>query len=304
MNETASQRAIRLMDMIPFLSTHPGITIKQLAGEFNISTNQLISDLNLLFMCGLPGYTPLELIDLSFDDGYVVVKEPQNLAGPRNLTDTEFLYLLIALSTLESQLAGANKEKVRQLREKVRLSTQSRIPVSIVDADSKRPDSSSIIKEVDFALSERRRMLISYSNPTRDSVLEREISPHRLIKDDDKMYLEAYAHDVQSLRTFSLINIVRCRVLDEKSVESPTLNNSESIVVKFKADKSSPFLKENAAHIRFNNETDDYQISVFQKEWLLRNVIRAAGEIEILEPLEMRNEARTLASRTLSFYQP
>jgi proteasome accessory factor C len=303
MSETASQRAIRLMDMIPFLNTHPGITIKQLAGEFNISTNQLISDLNLLFVCGLPGYTPLELIDLSFDDGYVVVKEPQNLAGPRNLTDTEFLYLLIALSTLESQLAGANKEKVRQLREKVRLSTQSRIPVSIVDTDTKRPDSSFIIKEVDLALSERRRMLISYSNPTRDSVLEREISPYRLIKDDDKMYLEAYAHDVKSLRTFNLINIVSCRVLDQESVESPTFNNAESIDVKFKAAKNSLFLKENAAQIRSTSETDVYQISVFQKEWLLRNVIRAASEIEILEPLEIRNEARALASRALSLYQ-
>jgi proteasome accessory factor C len=291
------------MDMIPFLNTHPGITIKQLAGEFNISTNQLISDLNLLFVCGLPGYTPLELIDLSFDDGYVVVKEPQNLAGPRNLTDTEFLYLLISLSTLESQLAGANKEKVRQLREKVRLSTQSRIPVSIVDTDTKRPDSSFIIKEVDLALSERRRMLISYSNATRDSVLEREISPYRLIKDDDKMYLEAYAHDVKSLRTFNLINIVSCRVLDQESVESPTFNNAESIDVKFKAAKNSLFFKENAAQIRSTSETDVYQISVFQKEWLLRNVIRAASEIEILEPLEIRNEARALASRALSLYQ-
>lgn len=303
MNETASQRAIRLMDMIPFLSTHPGITIKQLAGEFNISTNQLISDLNLLFMCGLPGYTPLELIDLSFDDGYVVVKDPQNLASPRNLTDTEFLYLLISLSTLESQLAGANKEKVRLLREKVRLSTQSRIPVSIIDTDTKRADSSLIIKEIDFALSERRRMVISYSNPTRDSVLEREISPYRLIKDDDKMYLEAYVHDVQSLRTFNLINIIRCRVLDKESVETQTLNDSESIIVKFRAKKPSLFLKENAAHIRSVSETNVYQISVFQKEWLLRNVIRAAGEIEILEPLEIRDEARALASRTLSFYQ-
>ncbi len=303
MPESASERAIRLMDMIPFLTTHPGISIKQIATEFGITTNQLVSDLNLLFLCGLPGYTPLELIDLSFDDGYVVVKEPQNLAAPRNLTDTEFLYLLISLSALESQLVGAKKDKVKQLRNKVRLSTHSKIPTGIVDSDTNRPDSLKIVSDIDIALSKRRRMLISYSNPTRDSILEREVSPYRLIKEKEKIYLEAYAHDVESVRTFNIINIIKCQILDKECIEKTSLADSRSITIRFRADKNSKFLKEHIAKIRSIGNSDLYEISIFQKEWLLRNVIRAAGELEIVEPLELRNEVKNLATRTLSVYQ-
>ena len=304
MTETASARAIRLLDMVPFLSAHPGISIKEIASEFKISTSQLISDLNLLFLCGLPGYTPLELIDLSFDDGFVVVKEPQNLAAPRNLTDTELLYLLVGLSTLEAQVDGPKKEQVKALREKVRKSTQSRIPVGIVDSDSFKPELSEVVEKINQALSERKRLLISYNNQTRDSIMEREVSPYRLIKENEKVYLEGYVHDVNAPRIFNLEKILRCKILEIECVEMASRIDSQIYVIRFKADKDSSFLREHAANIRkVDEKMDIYEMSIFQKEWLLRNVMRASGEVEIVEPHELREEVRKVASAALSNYQ-
>ena len=89
MTENAAERAIRLLDLVPFILENQGISIKQLAGSFDVSKEEIIKDLNLLFVCGLPGYTPLELIDISFEDEVVFIRDPQNLAEPRNLTISE-----------------------------------------------------------------------------------------------------------------------------------------------------------------------------------------------------------------------
>ena len=89
MSENAAERALRLLDLVPFILDNQGISINRLASEFNVSKEEILKDLNLLFVCGLPGYTPLELIDISFEDEVVYLRDPQNLSQPRNLTISE-----------------------------------------------------------------------------------------------------------------------------------------------------------------------------------------------------------------------
>ena len=69
MSESALERTSRALDLVPYLLEHQGISITELAEVFGVSENQINEDLILIHMCGLPGYTPLELIDM-----YYVVK--------------------------------------------------------------------------------------------------------------------------------------------------------------------------------------------------------------------------------------
>ncbi|MDX6274792.1 MAG: proteasome accessory factor, partial [Frankiales bacterium] len=62
---SASNRLARLLAMLPWLTAHPGVTWADAAQEFGISESQLVDDLQLLFVCGLPGYLPGDLIDIS-----------------------------------------------------------------------------------------------------------------------------------------------------------------------------------------------------------------------------------------------
>jgi proteasome accessory factor C len=66
-------RTARLLDLVPFLNTHQGIALKELAAHFDVTPTQMSADLMTLWMCGLPGYTPLELMDLEFESGYVTI---------------------------------------------------------------------------------------------------------------------------------------------------------------------------------------------------------------------------------------
>ena len=124
MAEAAAKRALRLLDLMPFLTSHPGISTAEVADEFGVEKEQVIKDLALLHMCGLPGYTPLELIDISYDDGIVHVRDPQNLDRPRNLTLAEVLIVRIALQALLDYLPpeNATREEILSLDRKLRAS--------------------------------------------------------------------------------------------------------------------------------------------------------------------------------------
>ena len=60
MAESAAIRALRAMDLIPYILENPGISISNLSEKFSVSEKQIESDLQLIFLCGLPGYTPYE----------------------------------------------------------------------------------------------------------------------------------------------------------------------------------------------------------------------------------------------------
>ena len=76
MVDNAANRALRTMDLIPYILENPGVSIIKLAKQFSVTEKQIESDLQLVFMCGLPGYTPYELIDLIFEDGVVSIIDP------------------------------------------------------------------------------------------------------------------------------------------------------------------------------------------------------------------------------------
>ena len=78
------ERTARLLDLVPYINSHQGISLKELADVFHVTQAQMTNDLTTLWMCGLPGYTPLELIDLSFDTGFVSIEMRKYLASLEN----------------------------------------------------------------------------------------------------------------------------------------------------------------------------------------------------------------------------
>ena len=98
-------KTARLLDLVPYITTHQGISVKDLAKEFSISTEELLDDLNTLWMCGLPGYTPFELIDLSFESGYVSIRNAEILQKVRLLTKEELVVVAIGLDFLRESIS-------------------------------------------------------------------------------------------------------------------------------------------------------------------------------------------------------
>ena len=304
MVENAALRAIRLLDLVPYIVAHPGISITELAKEFSISRDEVLKDLNLLFLCGLPGYTPLELIDISFDEESVVIRDPQNLAAPRNLNESEALIARIALAALEESTpkTSAAYLQIIALREKIAKAFSSSIPASAITftLDKER----ATLEAIESAIKQELDLEMTYNNVTKDSSSKRSISPISIIAEDKRTLVSAYCHSAKALRTFNLAQISevstkeRSTRTDLKRLEDSRGSSAEVII----KSEDSRFLSENASSLKELSKSC-YQIDIFQPEWIVRSVLAGADSLELAKPLELRAEIAERANRALLAYK-
>ena len=304
MVENAALRAIRLLDLVPYIVAHPGISITELAKEFSISRDEVLKDLNLLFLCGLPGYTPLELIDISFDEESVVIRDPQNLAAPRNLNESEALIARIALAALEESTpkTSAAYPQIIALREKIAKAFSSSIPASAITftLDKER----ATLEAIEGAIKQELDLEITYNNVTKDSSSRRSITPISIIAEDKRTLVSAYCHSAKGLRTFNLAQIsevsTKERIVrtDLERLEDSRGSSAEVII---KSEDSS-FLSENASSLKELSKSC-YQIDIFQPEWIVRSVLAGTDSLELAKPLELRAEIAERANRAFLAYK-
>jgi len=304
MVENAALRAIRLLDLVPYIVAHPGISITELAKEFSITRDEVLKDLNLLFLCGLPGYTPLELIDISFDEESVVIRDPQNLAAPRNLNESEALIARIALAALEESTPRTSSAylQIVALREKIAKAFSNSIPASAITftLDKER----ATLEAIEAAIMQELDLEITYNNVTKDSSSRRSITPISIIAEDKRTLVSAYCHSAKALRTFNLAQIsevsTKARIVraDLERLEDSRGSSAEVII---KSEDSS-FLSENASSLKELSKSC-YQIDIFQPEWIVRSVLAGVDSIELAKPLELRAEIAERANRALLAYK-
>ncbi|MGA1305861.1 MAG: WYL domain-containing protein, partial [Candidatus Nanopelagicaceae bacterium] len=289
MVENAALRAIRLLDLVPYIVAHPGISITELAKVFSISRDEVLKDLNLLFLCGLPGYTPLELIDISFDEESVVIRDPQNLAAPRNLNESEALIARIALAALEESTpkTSAAYLQIIALREKIAEAFSSSIPASAITftLDKER----ATVEAIENAIKQELDLEMTYNNVTKDSSSRRSITPISIIAEDKRTLVSAYCHSAKALRTFNLAQISEVSTkergtrTDLERLEDSRGSSAEVII----KSEDSRFLSENASSLKELSKSC-YQIDIFQPEWIVRSVLAGADSLELAKPLELR----------------
>ena len=56
--------------------------IAEAAREFGVEQDQVVEDLELLFVCGTPGYGHAELIDAQWDSGHIYLDNADDIAAP------------------------------------------------------------------------------------------------------------------------------------------------------------------------------------------------------------------------------
>ena len=112
---TAGDRLNRLLAILVYLARVGEARLTDLAARFSVSSTELLHDLELAACCGVPPYTPDQLIDLLIDEDRVVAEGLRELAHPRRFTPEEGFALAVAARALlavpgaddEGDLAGA-----------------------------------------------------------------------------------------------------------------------------------------------------------------------------------------------------
>jgi predicted DNA-binding transcriptional regulator YafY len=74
-------------------------------------------------------------------------------------------------------------------------------------------------QEIGMSLVKRKRLSIEYQSRSKDEYTIREISPQRIIYYRDNWYLDAWCHQRNALRSFSLDAIKRLEVVDRRALD-------------------------------------------------------------------------------------
>ncbi|MFW3171223.1 helix-turn-helix transcriptional regulator [Geodermatophilus sp. CPCC 206100] len=216
-----NDRMTRLLSLVPYLTARPsGVPLAEAARDFGVPERQLRRDLELLWMCGLPGYGPGDLIDLAFEGDRVRVTFTAGMVRPLRLTTDEAVALVVALRTLLELPGLAEREAVSRALAKVSAAAghaaERVTPVALsVDA---REQALAVVRE---GLERGRALHLHYYVPTRDERTERTVDPMRLLLVDGKSYLEAWCRRAEGVRLFRLDRVDDVVVLDEPATPPP-----------------------------------------------------------------------------------
>src|SRR3712207_6095013 len=100
----AKDQVARLLTLVPYLHARGQVRLEDAARVLDVTQEQVLSDLKVLFMCGLPGGYPDDLIDVDIEaledpesDGVIKVSNADYLARPMRLTATEASAVVVAL---------------------------------------------------------------------------------------------------------------------------------------------------------------------------------------------------------------
>jgi len=99
-------RLARILSMLPWVISRGGATVQDVCDRFGYTRPELIRDLDLVFVCGLPGYGPGDLMTAYIEDDEVVVDTADYFARPLRLTPAEAMVLLAGGMAMLSASAG------------------------------------------------------------------------------------------------------------------------------------------------------------------------------------------------------
>ena len=293
-------RTSRLLDLVPFLNTHQGISLKELAAKFDVTTAQMSSDLTTLWMCGLPGYTPLELMDLEFESGFVTIRNAPTLSKPRSISFDEGVALLLGLDLLAGSVEQNRQDLITAVENlKQKISKLIDIPVTISASPKSSPAIAAVLNE---ALAKKSYLSLQYHSLYRDEITDRIIQPLELIDENDNQYLRAFCFTAGAMRDFRIDRVLTAQISAEKpnTVASGAATEKLQFTIAFKKPSRDVIERFGINHTESSKEL---MLSAFSQQWIERSVMASGESVELLEPLNIRANVARKAQLILDRYK-
>jgi proteasome accessory factor C len=213
----STEQLPRLLSLVPYLLTRPGARMADVARTFGVSEEQLARDLELVYMCGLPGYFPGDLIEVDITaSGRITVSNADPMSRPLRLSRDEALPLIVGLRMLADLPGLRDRDAVDSALAKLEDAAGEAATTSAAIAVEVEPigGSPEILAVVHRGLAEKRRLHLSYYVPARDETTERDVDPMRVSVVEGRSYLEGWCRLADAVRLFRLDRITAATVLD------------------------------------------------------------------------------------------
>ncbi|MCW2597825.1 MAG: Proteasome accessory factor [Jatrophihabitans sp.] len=307
------ERLPRLLALVPYLQARPGISVADAAADFGVTDAQLRRDLTLLWMCGLPGHGPGDLIDLSFEGETVSVVFDAGMSRPLRLTAEEALAVVVALRTLAETPGLADTDAVQRALAKVEAVAGGAVADDTVAVELDHTER--LLPVLQRAVDDKKALRLRYYTASRDETTERTIDPVRVFEADSQSYVEAWCRRVEGMRVFRVDRIENVVQLDEPSsvpadVQLRDLSEgvfqpaAEHLLVGLRLGRAYAWVADYYSTEDVTEEGDQLRVSlrVADPGWVRALVLGSAGQVEVLSPDWLAEGVRAEAARALDAY--
>lgn len=215
------RRLQRILVLLPYAIRHPGVSIDELSGKFGVKKQELVSDLNLVFLCGLPGYGPGDLIDVAVEEDRVFVTMADYFAAPLKLTPAEAVALYAGAAALAELPEMAEADALRRALVKLGRALgaggdRDAPPIQVTATTG----AGAHLQTMRDALQSSRRLELAYFSASRGELTTRTVDPWGLFTALGRWYLIAFDHLSGEERMFRADRI-RSATVSEEAAEVP-----------------------------------------------------------------------------------
>ena len=309
----SADRLARLLNLVPYLLARPGNAVAEAAADLGVTERQLREDLELLWVCGLPGYGPGDLIDMAFDGDTVTITYDAGMDRPLRLTPDEALALVVALRMLAETPGVADRDAIERALAKIEYAAGDLpgTPVAVRMPGNKRR-----LDTIRAAMQRGRALRIRYYAQTRDETTERVVDPMRVLMVEGRAYLEAWCRRAEAVRLFRVDRIDALTELDEPAAPPPQARpkdvgpgvfqpSAELPLVTLRIGRHARWITEYYPVERVRRGPGDewtVELRVTGLEWGRRFVLGLGHEVTVLGPPELVAAVREQAAAALAAY--
>ena len=319
----AEERLRRLLVVLPWLMERGSTPVAEAAARFGVPADELVADLELASMCGLPPYVD-ELVDVFIDEGMVHVGVPRLFTRPLRLNAVEAFELVVAgRAAMEMPGADADGPLGRGLAkletwvdasrpaDAASVTAAGSDAASAVAIDLERP---ALVDDLVHAVRRVEELELRYRSASTDAVSTRRVVPRQVFADRGRWYLLADDGRSAERRTFRVDRIVELTGTatfhdpDDAPLPAPGSWFADGGV-----ERVTLALRPAARWVIERYPVDEVSegddgglevvLPVSTRHWLERLLVRLGPDAVVLEPDELRRVGVEAAQRLLDRYE-
>ena len=302
----------RLLAMVPWIAAQDGPTLSEVCARFDLTPKELAADLDVMWLVGLPPYTPDALIDVVQEGERVWIHFAEVFEAPQRLTPEQAVALLTA-GTSVLALPGADPQGplargVAKLAGVLGIDTDQ-----VLDIDL-GPGGADVLDVLRAGTTQHRRVHLDYYSYGRDARTERDVDPYLIHAQDGALYLLGFCHRANADRRFRVDRIASAALLETEFATT----TAPAAMTLFEPDADDPRvvldLQTSALWVTDAYPVEDVEhlpngharvrLAVAAEAWLERLLVSLGPQAQIVEaPPALRDAGRRASARILDRYR-
>jgi proteasome accessory factor BC len=288
------------------------VAMTEVCERLQISEEELREDVNVLNVVNFGGGSYVLYAEINEQDGEIEVDpEPysDNFDRPARLLPVEAKALVAAIDLIGEHIPEGS---LTSAREKIVAALGEDPMDQGLQVASAGGDDSEVARLVSKAIVRRRLVELEYYKENEDELSLRRVEPYALTNGREGWYVASFDPERDAMRHFRLDRIKRATVTDEKFEPRPEVDPAAEVdgwlrTGEVQASRSarvwvSPERARWAREARrvveeWRDGSVIVELSFAGVDWLVREILREAGDAAVLEPQDAREAVRAAVAR-------